>query len=148
MSQDQVFKFEYNDYNSLPPRLSYQQDFYGYANSNSIQSLLNINDFDNNSNIKELMKKHFSYIDMANRNVSSLSLKGNLNKIIYPAGGYSVIDYENNTTEEDKPVENWKSHTFSVINSNCDSPNGPASFKEIEFESNGSQSLLKTVLTL
>ena len=83
------YRFEYNDINGLPPRLSFSQDHYGFYNGKQNSSLIpngEGNIFDNlfgNSG--------------ANRDCDSMySRKGLLEKIVHPTGGMTFCKYESN----------------------------------------------------
>lgn len=112
---NEKYKFEYNNPNLLPARLSYQQDNFGYANGNNFASLLNINDFDTDNYYKTVVKSYFSNVDKADRSVNStISKYGILTKIIYPTKGHTLINYENNVTT--KKVTKTTASTESLSN--------------------------------
>ena len=77
------YKFEYNT--DLPGRNSYAQDFWGYYNGRNTNTSLSPT-FDANSK------------DRSDMNVDpKFSYYGTLKRIIYPTGGYTDFEYENNT---------------------------------------------------
>ena len=87
MSEVLKHSFEYSgNINQLPARLSYAQDHYGFFNGA------------NNSN---LIPAGFGTIDFgsvanADREPSGAAAAGLLNKIIYPTGGYELLEYGGN----------------------------------------------------
>lgn len=87
-------KFEYNDINGLPPRLSFSQDLFGYFNGKE-----NIYFFPNNT----WFDFHLGYTFFGgDRNFNFQSAqKGILKKYTYPTGGYSLFEYEPNKTNRD-----------------------------------------------
>jgi hypothetical protein len=114
LGNNEKYKFEYNNPNSLPARLSYQQDNFGYANGNNSNTLLNINDFDNDNFFKTVIKNHFSNVDTADRSVHpTISKYGSLTKILYPTTGYTLINYENNITTKKINRTTYSSKTLS-----------------------------------
>lgn len=78
--------FEYNSMNSLPVRLSFAQDQYGYFNgANNGENFVDIGNYSG----------LFSGFTSANREPNFNYAKyGSLSKITYPTGGTSEIDYE------------------------------------------------------
>ena len=80
-----VFTYlEEGDYN-LPPRLSFKQDHWGFANDNQASTLI-----PKDATIPAL-------VNGANRNTHSEKVKsGIIRRITYPTGGYSEFDFEAN----------------------------------------------------
>jgi YD repeat-containing protein len=81
------YQFIYDDYNALPPRLSFSQDHFGYFNG-KVNSLFFPNDtwvdaWLGGNGFGGNRKYDFNY-----------AKKGVLTKVIYPTGGYSTIEYE------------------------------------------------------
>ncbi|MBN9382400.1 MAG: hypothetical protein J0H74_16645, partial [Chitinophagaceae bacterium] len=84
-----TYSFRYNDYNNLPPRLSYAQDHWGYFNGKSNSTLIPV----------PTMSTYVTNFPQANadRNADPVySTKGLLNSIVYPTGGKDSILYEGN----------------------------------------------------
>ncbi len=82
------YKFEYDDINGLPPRLSYSQDHWGYFNNVE-------NDFfvpEPEEDIYDV----FSGIGGNRDPNGAVSGKGLLTRITYPTGGYHILEYEPN----------------------------------------------------
>ncbi|WP_155847174.1 hypothetical protein [Algoriphagus marincola] len=78
---DQIYSFVYNG--NLSPRLSYDQDYYGYHIYNSVYSSIPYHPTHN--------------VNGASREPSSSRVTaGLLNRINYPTGGYSTFQYEQN----------------------------------------------------
>lgn len=90
------YSFAYNSPASLPARLSYAQDFYGYYNgqttNGSLIPVLASNDMNYNSFPPS--GSSGGSVQFGNRSINaSLSAKGLLTKITYPTGGYDMISY-------------------------------------------------------
>ncbi|WP_314057650.1 hypothetical protein, partial [Empedobacter brevis] len=85
-----IYKFEYDNINSLPARLSTKMDYYGYPNNNSTGYLTNFSGYGRASEFtREFGKK------IADRSSIEKSY-GSLTKIIYPTKGFTSIEYESN----------------------------------------------------
>ncbi len=81
--------FRYNDFNSLPPRLSYAQDHWGYFNGKNNSTLIPT----------PISSTFATNLPLANANRDAdpvYSSKGLLSAIIYPTGGKDSILYEGN----------------------------------------------------
>lgn len=79
------YQFEYNEEGTyqLPPRFSYQQDHWGYANANSKITLIPINN------------NFHQFQDGADRAADPERTKaGSLKKVIYPTGGDATFEFE------------------------------------------------------
>lgn len=90
------WRFEY-DPTPLPGRLSYAQDFYGYANGNTETTLVPT---------MWLITNDGSPLQAsgANRLTDINKMKaGILNKIVYPTGGYTTFEYEPNSVAQPTP---------------------------------------------
>jgi len=87
------YTLEYDDPNALPDRLSYAQDFGGYYNGVT-------------SNTMVLPKNddpywRDAYTALADRSSNfSYTRKGSLKKITYPTGGYTEFEYEPNYAKD------------------------------------------------
>ncbi|MET3982151.1 YD repeat-containing protein [Mucilaginibacter sp. UYP25] len=84
-------KFEYNNLDELPPRLTFAQDSYGYFNGKTNNTLIPT------PSIAEWQ----SYLPnaTANRNPDpAYAMKGILKKITYPTGGTETLSYEGNVS--------------------------------------------------
>lgn len=80
--------FDYEDYENLPPRLSYSQDHYGFYNGKYNQNLLPDNyDYNNWAG---------SYATANRTPDAAYSVKGMLKKITYPTGGNDQFEYVSN----------------------------------------------------
>ncbi len=85
--------FDYNESISFPCRWSAAQDYWGYYNGYDVNSSLTPSFFIPNTTIQ---------VAGANRQVNSnKSNFGILEKIVYPTGGFTEFDYENNMVFED-----------------------------------------------
>ena len=81
------YSFSYNSINNLPSRLSFSQDHWGYYNG--------ANNSDNFMPLPSYLSTYFWGFTGANREPNwNYSIYGSLNKISYPTGGTSEIDYE------------------------------------------------------
>jgi YD repeat-containing protein len=103
------YLFEYDDYNALPPRLSFAQDYWGYFNGKA-NTLL----FPNYSGVHDVLRAWPS--PGADRTASlTHGKKGMLKKITYPTGGTSNYLYEANTTTHgyDLNIPTYDTLTFS-----------------------------------
>jgi len=102
------YQFYYDSPNQLPPRFSTSQDYYGYYNGKS--------------NGDELYPKStFSVIeDGADRSVSfSHAKKGNIERIVYPTGGYTDFQFEAHRSSYITPQETQEHTAYypkSVLN--------------------------------
>jgi hypothetical protein len=80
--------FDYEDYENLPPRLSYSQDHYGFYNGKYNQNLLPDNyDYNNWAG---------SYATANRTPDANYAVKGMLKKITYPTGGNDQFEYVSN----------------------------------------------------
>lgn len=97
-------RFEYDNMNSLPPRLSYAQDHWGYFNE---------------ANNHELVP-NYPYAGLfhklgGNREVNSITSKyGMLTNVIYPTGGNTELKYESNSVYDEKTTDIYTDYNFSV----------------------------------
>jgi hypothetical protein len=92
------YSFTYNSPNLLPGRFAFSQDMYGYYNGKTTnQSLIpklastdiNYSEFNNGTGT--------STISFGDRSVNTLTAHyGLLNKIIYPTGGFDIVEYTSN----------------------------------------------------
>ncbi len=84
----QPYQFEYDETQPLPSKGSYQQDHWGFYNSNTASTLVP----------KQINKGDGTFIYFsqgANREADSVRTKSSiLNKITYPTGGYDAFEYE------------------------------------------------------
>jgi hypothetical protein len=84
------YKFEYNNFDSLPPRLSYAQDYWGYYNGVAYQD---VNFFPAWTTGNMYMWGGFEFGADRRGNFQSCQ-KGILKKITYPTGGSTDYTYE------------------------------------------------------
>lgn len=84
----QSYKFEYNDINGLPSRLSFAQDKFGYFNGSTESTYTSSDVF---------MSMAFGAPLIGRKTDTNFIKKGVLSKIIYPTGGFTSIQYESNT---------------------------------------------------
>lgn len=85
------YKFDYNASDSLPARFSYAQDHWGYFNGRQNEELVQINDVP--AAYRNLFLNLISGI-CSRKPDFRYSKKGMLNKITFPSGGYTTIEYE------------------------------------------------------
>jgi YD repeat-containing protein len=110
---NQNYQFEYEDRNSLPQRLSYSQDHWGYFNNKN-----NVNIVPKGTNNFELESVNYNGADK--EPAESYAIKGMLKKIIYPTKGYTEFNYESNTyygTKKVYPSKTYKS--LSAVNTSA-----------------------------
>jgi len=109
-SEDQKYCFQYHkDINSLPERLSYAQDHWGFFNGeNNNQYLIpHLEDLEDVfGNIGGEREPNSDYADI-----------GLLTRIIYPTGGHDSIEYEANTYNDDvwvypDPIQIYNDTTY------------------------------------
>ncbi len=82
------YYLEYDDINGLPPRLSFSQDHWGYFNNVWNDYFVPVPEED--------IYNVFTDIGGDRNPDGVVSVKGLLTKIIYPTGGYNVLEYEPN----------------------------------------------------
>jgi YD repeat-containing protein len=106
------YRFNYNDKNNFPARLTFSQDHWGYFNGKPNSNLL----VKPNSDLWNPVQS----LATANRDPDSLYTGiGLLSKIIYPTGGNTELIYEPNTWYGDKSI--YTDQVYAV-NSNPSSP--------------------------
>ena len=96
-----AYKFDYIDRSGVSARLTFMQDIYGYSNGQSGNSSLiprldsadmNFDEFDLGAGVQGT-----SSVTFGDRSIdTNYAMKGLLNKIIYPTGGYDSIIYRPN----------------------------------------------------
>ncbi|MEM9917258.1 MAG: DUF6443 domain-containing protein [Bacteroidota bacterium] len=89
------YSFAYFNRDQLPPRLSFEQDHWGYYNgqSNSQSTPFASEDF----NLLDRVQDRFSSFSPANRQADGVKASyGTLNEVTYPTGGTAQFDYEGN----------------------------------------------------
>lgn len=94
------YKLEYNTEINLPNRNSFAQDYWGYYNGvSSNRSLIpSMSITGSTLNTWGIPLSNF-YMNSADRSVNPAFTQANmLKKVIYPTGGHSTYEYENNTT--------------------------------------------------
>ncbi len=106
------YKFGYIDFSHIPNRMSFQQDYWGYYNGvSNYASMIPL------TGVNDQLLVTSSLI--ANRNPDySYASVGLLNKITYPTGGYTTIEYEGNTkntsyTGANSPSNFTTSYTYA-----------------------------------
>lgn len=85
----EIYGFEYDAMNDLPPRLSFAQDYFGYSNGK-------MNTVFVPDNTMFSYRANFTSLPQNRGFDSAHSRKGLLKKINYPTGGFSEIKYEAN----------------------------------------------------
>ncbi len=98
-SKVQKYSFEYLKLDSIPSRLSFSQDHWGYFNGTINSDFIpSISEY-----VPSQYQNRFTGFIGANRNPNGhYSEHGILSKVVYPTGGYSVFEYEPNITENQK----------------------------------------------
>lgn len=111
-SKKETYKFDYEDPDHMPERLSPKQDLLGYFNNkNNETTIPKPSYFGNVSSISfGDLSPDFNY-----------SKKGTLKKVTYPTGGYSVFDYEMIPSKKKKYkvyTSDWEGYSVPGYNSN------------------------------
>jgi len=104
-NEKQVYTFEYDNMDLLPPRLSYAQDHFGYFNGKSNSGLIP----------KPSVAAYESYFSGANADREpnfNYGKVGMLKKISFPTGGYNTIEYKAPTYSISE--YRYSEHTSSV----------------------------------
>ena len=83
--RNEIYSFEYNNYNLLPERFSFSQDYMGYYNGKPNTTSIPDNIIFNPNNQPNFADRTPNF---------SLASSGTLTKIFYPTGGYTSFDYE------------------------------------------------------
>lgn len=117
--QDQVYNFDYYKLASLPQRLSYSQDHYGYYNGKNNASMIP-------KPLNSAYLNRGAPGGFGDRNPdAAFSVVGMLKKINYPTGGIDSLEYEANTIYTTSEMDcNTPDATFQVRVS------GSSAFKE------------------
>ena len=87
-SEPKTHSFVYNNPESLPARLSFSQDLWGYNNGKTNYYFVPETDAYNNVFAVYPSNRDISFSDAS---------KGMLKEIIYPTSGYDLLDYESNS---------------------------------------------------
>jgi len=92
-SKNEVYKFEYDDPDHMPKRLSPKQDLLGYFNNKNNQTTIPKPAYFGNINNPSFgdLNPDFNF-----------SKKGSLTKITYPTGGFSIFEYEPMPAKKEK----------------------------------------------
>jgi hypothetical protein len=96
------YRFDYYNTSGLPNRFSYAQDYWGYFNGKGTNTDLVTNDlskynsdnYPNSPFSTDYIRTAFSDAGGNKEADPVYSQKGMLQKITYPTGGYSILDYE------------------------------------------------------
>ncbi|MEM9680570.1 MAG: hypothetical protein AAF901_09625, partial [Bacteroidota bacterium] len=89
------YQFEYNESVSLPSKLSYAQDYWGYYNGNDLADSFIPDPFSHYEDPEKLIDDPF--FKSQDRRPNENGQACNLEKIIYPTGGYTSFEFEHNT---------------------------------------------------
>lgn len=109
LDQVQRHAFEYISPGLIPSTLSMSQDYYGFYNGQTNSVLYPRVNYQNIDNIT----------DGADRSVSiSHARIGTLNKITYPTGGHTILNYESHLSSYVSPQENTTQTTLVSFGSN------------------------------
>lgn len=142
----QEYKFEYNDFSNLPPRLSFACDYWGFFNGKNNSTLLYLTDEAVGQNLNSLDNLYSLFSAGADRTPDpTYSQKGLLKKVVYPTGGYEEINYEghNYKTQEQQPT-NVQNNTVN-INGTCNDEVTPTIIESSIFSPNQDQNSILTV---
>lgn len=106
------YSFDYIDPDGVPSRSSLAQDYYGYYNGAG----------NNNSLYESLEIDNHSFAGADRQPNTSYGIKGTLQKITYPTGGYTEFSYESHQ-EYSSTVNNWEESILYMDLSSDDSTN-------------------------
>ncbi|MGG7549804.1 RHS repeat protein [Chryseobacterium arthrosphaerae] len=95
---DKKYQFNYDDPLSLPRRLSYNQDMYGYFNGKENESLI-ANFFGNTTPPSNFYPPMILQSFGNRRPYFAFATKGTLKEVIYPTGGKTKFEYESPKTK-------------------------------------------------
>lgn len=105
------FRFYYNTETLLPPRGSFQQDHWGFHNSNPIETL--VPKFP--ANFGHIF---FPFEDGGSRDADSIkSLSGILKRMVYPTGGFTEFEYETHDysmASDQSPMEHVEKKLMAI----------------------------------
>ncbi|MCX2680620.1 hypothetical protein OOZ15_11765 [Galbibacter sp. EGI 63066] len=109
-SKNHEYKFEYYNKESLPCRLSYNKDIYGYYNgANNTKPFA----YPKDPKAYEIARRYASYLLGANQDPNPEQAKyGVLSKITYPTGGHTEVVYEGNSDVVLVDSEDEESHSI------------------------------------
>lgn len=122
------YNLDYEDFNNLPPRLSFSQDYLGFYNGAT-----------NTYFLPPVPGENWSNYGTADRNFrGALAVKGMLKKITYPTGGYNEFVYEPNTVSKYYASGGSSSMTTKTISGSGDNnPSNDINGTWIIVEQNG-----------
>lgn len=124
----QTYGFEYIQRNDLPPRLSFAQDHWGYFNGVDNSAFIP----DPGEDWEGIFQGHD--IDNDREPHGIFSGKGLLNKIIYPTGGYTILEYEPNTIiSEDTILDQSQYILLNVLGSGRTQPDSKVDTFNVPF---------------
>ena len=106
-------KFSYHNRTALPPRLSYQQDHWGFYNDNPVNATIPVDIY-----TQLAVEGYFPGFQNADRSPSpTKSQYGILNQITYPTGGTVSYEFEGNEVPicDDMEIEEMRDTSISVL---------------------------------
>jgi len=91
------YQFSYNDTNNLPLPITYGVDHWGFWNgkSDNANSLIPYQNYQSNGDYSDCSNTSNTLCSSRNPNFN-YTLKGILDKVIYPTGGYTRFEFEQN----------------------------------------------------
>jgi len=108
---EKKYRFDYNEPLSLPSRMAYSQDMYGYFNGKGNNSLI-AGFFGNTLPPSSSYNQYILSLFGNRRPDFSYASKGTLTEVIYPTGGKTKFEYESPKTK-------------AVFKTNVSMPDGP-----------------------
>ncbi len=129
--ENNVFEFEYNNPQDLPPRLSYSQDGLGFYNGITSKSM--IPGFTSLNDTPSIFRGR----TLGNRNANfNYVTKGILQKVVYPTKGETIFEYEP-SVDINTNISNFTYQTLELEAIIYEDPNAvdqPNCYKELLFE--------------
>lgn len=113
------YSFEYNNLDTIPPRLSFAQDHWGYFNGKQTNSsFFPTNDAGMSSNLRLAEIISNNNYRCSREPDGKYSFHGMLEKVTYPTNGYTVFEYEPNIASEKEYGGNRVARTLDYSSEN------------------------------
>jgi hypothetical protein len=114
------YSFDYFNPDQLPNRLSYAQDYWGHFNGKSNPDLVTNDVYKYNPDYyqstgvfsQDMIKQLFKNVGGDKNADEQFAIKGMLQKVTYPTGGYSTFEYESHTTGKMEDVYPAKTEVY------------------------------------
>ncbi|MPL56591.1 hypothetical protein SDC9_02077 [bioreactor metagenome] len=127
INNEEKYSFEYYEKYLLPAKDSYAVDYWGYSNGAIENKTYFLNPLDyKNGSYKDMIPLDANYNVNKKKSDISYCTSGILNKIIYPTKGFSIFEYELNTSSnlfkggaeesEGKGLRLWRQTNYDNTN--------------------------------